>query len=417
MVAVILFAAGVTWLFTMRFEAGDVYPPYSSLRSDPLGTKALYRSLETVKGLSVRRHHDPLSRLKQGQDKTLLFLGVRKWEGRYLRKTLIKDLAPFLLTGGRVVIAFLPEATGRATNESPSPTGTPPEDCAARDSDENPSKPAKDKPKGDQGEPHPRAPNTSTAKHSVGVCFGLEEGVEEPGQAVKVARAHREGLPETLSWHTLLHFQDLEDPWQPLYTSRGHPVIIERPYGRGSLVFSTGSYLFSNEALADEPHPGLLSWFVGKNKGVIFDEAHLGIRNSHGVADLARQYDLHWLFAVMILLFGLFIWKNSLPFIPYHADNRLERSHIVESPRDDTEGLISLLRRHISKQDILGTCLKEWKKSPVADKDMKDPTMDKIKAVIEAAGRGPGQKSDLPGAYRSIAAIISEDAVSRHRGV
>ena len=40
-----LFVLGVIYLFLLRFEAGDVYPPYSSLRADPLGTMAWYESL------------------------------------------------------------------------------------------------------------------------------------------------------------------------------------------------------------------------------------------------------------------------------------------------------------------------------------------------------------------------------------
>ena len=40
-------------LFQLRFEQGDIYPAYSSLRADPLGTKVFYESLETLPGLSV----------------------------------------------------------------------------------------------------------------------------------------------------------------------------------------------------------------------------------------------------------------------------------------------------------------------------------------------------------------------------
>src|SRR2546427_9645317 len=46
LVLLAVFVLGVGRLFQLRFEAGDVYPPYSSLRADPLGTKALFESLE-----------------------------------------------------------------------------------------------------------------------------------------------------------------------------------------------------------------------------------------------------------------------------------------------------------------------------------------------------------------------------------
>ena len=42
---------GLIRLFKLRFEAGDVYPAYSSLRSDPLGTMAFYESLGKVPGI------------------------------------------------------------------------------------------------------------------------------------------------------------------------------------------------------------------------------------------------------------------------------------------------------------------------------------------------------------------------------
>ena len=50
-----LFAFGLVELFALRFASGDVYPAYSSLRADPLGTMAFYESLEKIPGLSVRR--------------------------------------------------------------------------------------------------------------------------------------------------------------------------------------------------------------------------------------------------------------------------------------------------------------------------------------------------------------------------
>ena len=43
-----LFVAGLIQLFLLRFKAGDVYPAYSSLRSDPLGTQVLFESLNLV---------------------------------------------------------------------------------------------------------------------------------------------------------------------------------------------------------------------------------------------------------------------------------------------------------------------------------------------------------------------------------
>jgi hypothetical protein len=44
----IAFLSGVGHLFVLRFQTGDVYPAYSSLRSDPLGARVFYESLENL---------------------------------------------------------------------------------------------------------------------------------------------------------------------------------------------------------------------------------------------------------------------------------------------------------------------------------------------------------------------------------
>ena len=46
----------------LRFESGDVLPEYSTLRADPMGTKAFYESLENL-GLPVERNYRTMSQL------------------------------------------------------------------------------------------------------------------------------------------------------------------------------------------------------------------------------------------------------------------------------------------------------------------------------------------------------------------
>ena len=73
-----VFLAGVVQLFLLRFAGGDVYPPYSSLRSDPFGTKALYESLERIPGVTVTRHLKPIEALA-GADGVVFFAGIHPW--------------------------------------------------------------------------------------------------------------------------------------------------------------------------------------------------------------------------------------------------------------------------------------------------------------------------------------------------
>ena len=58
-----VFAAGIARLFVLRYEIGDIYPPYSSLRTDPLGTKVFAAALDDLPGIEVRRNFKPLPKL------------------------------------------------------------------------------------------------------------------------------------------------------------------------------------------------------------------------------------------------------------------------------------------------------------------------------------------------------------------
>jgi hypothetical protein len=68
------FTFGLIHLLNLRFERGDIYPAYSSFRSDPLGAKAFYESLGRL--TPARRNLQPLSKLGEGRDTTLLWLGA-----------------------------------------------------------------------------------------------------------------------------------------------------------------------------------------------------------------------------------------------------------------------------------------------------------------------------------------------------
>ncbi|MDA0812249.1 MAG: hypothetical protein O3C21_07690, partial [Verrucomicrobia bacterium] len=43
-----LLIAGVYEVFRLRFQAGDIFPEYSTLRADPLGAKAAFDTIEEL---------------------------------------------------------------------------------------------------------------------------------------------------------------------------------------------------------------------------------------------------------------------------------------------------------------------------------------------------------------------------------
>src|SRR5437588_6749284 len=66
------FLAGFVRLFVLRYEAGEIYPAYSTLRPDPLGAKAIYAALGKVPGVEVRRNLQPLKKMQPGRPVTLV---------------------------------------------------------------------------------------------------------------------------------------------------------------------------------------------------------------------------------------------------------------------------------------------------------------------------------------------------------
>jgi len=373
------FALGVAWLFQMRFDAGDIYPPYSSLRTDPLGVKALYESLQNLPGLSVSRFYQSNSKLKGGSQRLLFVLGATREDLSSMSQDDDQTLQTFLVSGGRVVISLLPFANqqqddGSLLNDAaPSPSIPPPPPPSTPPST-NPSTP----PSTPRPPAKPRPPSRKTtnadpsllpetvsllAKTGLRVQYDNlaldENGLSrsEPAQAVHAAP----GLPPLLSWHSGAYFVITDTNWHALYERKKHPVIIERSFGAGSLVLSTDSYFLSNEALRSERHADLLAWLAGGRRDIIFDETHLGVEERPGVAGLMRQHHLQGVLLALALIAALFLWKNSLPLVPPPPGEPDEGRGAMVQGREASAGFASLLRRGISPADILFTCVAEWK--------------------------------------------------------
>lgn len=415
---VAVFIAGVFRLFVLRFEAGDVYPPYSSLRSDPLGTRAFCDSLENLKSVSVKRNYSPLSEAHSGRDTTLFYLGARAFQTGSIRPDLSKAFDRFVLSGGRLVISFFPvkkkprlKKTGRFSGKSREDVKTREQKSTSKD--KQTSSGSNDSSKKHQKGKDIPLPNffdkSVFMKDHWGVGIRYDDKSNFLKDAKRVYTSNTEALPYSISWHTALYFHELREPWRVIYGRNDLPVIIERRFGMGSIVLCADSYLFSNEALREERHPKLLSWLIGKNSGVIFDEAHFGIKEGQGIVTLARKYRLHWPFFVLILLAVLFVWKNSTYFVPPRDDGPSTEGNDFVFDKDYNEGMISLLRRNISSRKILGVYFREWEKALVSGKMTDTGQLDKIKAVLEKKGSGSSKQGDPVKVYQTIYRILSEE--------
>ncbi len=102
-------AFGLVDLFRLRFEVGDVYPAYSSLRSDPLGTMAFCEGLGKLPGVVVRRDFSVSDRLPEEPHTVYLHLAAYRHDWQWVSKELFAELEKFQARGGRLVITFFPQ--------------------------------------------------------------------------------------------------------------------------------------------------------------------------------------------------------------------------------------------------------------------------------------------------------------------
>lgn len=114
----VLFAAALTQLFLLCFEAGNIYPTYSSLRSDPLGTRALFESLNRMSADSAGRNFRPWYQIEFDQKTTLIMAGLSSAGLYFERKNMDKLLERLAQSGGRLVMTFSASSIGRKEENS-----------------------------------------------------------------------------------------------------------------------------------------------------------------------------------------------------------------------------------------------------------------------------------------------------------
>ncbi len=422
------FALGVVKLFLLRFEAGDVYPAYSSLRSDPLGSRAFYAGLENINSARVSRNYLPLQNAEFGQQTAFFYIGTAVFDPQSVSVDWLQIFERLTNNGGRLILSFLPvekkPANGRMQkcfiprgefmDKDQTPPATVPKDS------EDSTKHAELNGASDNADHQPQRPPVDHFQDKSGNCISLQDRwgltlafAERPSdKALRVSDAPNatrvQSLPRTISWHTALYFDALEDSWQAIYTAEGRPVIIERPFGKGSLVLSADSFFLSNEALRSERHPELLAWLLGDSANIVFDETHFGNLGHPGVLNLIQRYRFHWFLLAVAILAILFIWKNSVSFLPPPKSARFQPGKDVISDRDSTQGLISLLRRNIPARRLLQTCAAEWQHSIQPEKWFQGDRLMQIKSVFQKMGTPSPKTIDPVSGYRQISKIISK---------
>src|SRR5438128_501777 len=105
-----MLVGGLVVLFQLRLAQGDVFPPYSSMRSDPLGIRALHDSLEQLPSLRVERAFKPIEDLATTPARTIFMAGVRARDWTEVTRAEFDALDGAVRAGSRLVIGFRAEA-------------------------------------------------------------------------------------------------------------------------------------------------------------------------------------------------------------------------------------------------------------------------------------------------------------------
>lgn len=297
-----LFLWGLQLIAVAPLETGEVYPPYSSLRTDPLGAKALYESLTGLDNLQVARLYK--SRTQLAPHSALLVLGVDPISWDEITQKTLTQYENLVEKGGRLVIAFLPVRTTSKSLDYP----------------------------------------LLFDRWKLRFKYRPSEDNDESSS----------GIPRD----SALYFEPGEQ-WTVLQEDEDTPTIIQRSFGAGTLVLVAQSYPLSNEGLREARDSEEIARILGPVDKVSFDENHFGIEESGSVTTLMRKYHLEPAIGVLLLTALLFLWRNASSLLPPH---RSEQQEAVEG-RDAQEGLVSLLERSLPEEDLLDTCYAEWSRT------------------------------------------------------
>ena len=408
LIVAVVFLAGIVHVFLMRFEKGDVYPAYSSLRSDPVGARALYDSLELCEGIAVSRNHAPPANTAADADTVLLFLGEPVMEEARIPGDTIARINGLVRRGTRVVVTLMPRNRPAKDEDEEIEDGK--DDKVDEVKDEVEEEEEKDKVCEKCGKVH----DEDDEEARDGMIFGKwwsvgfdDLPVTEEAVAVRSDDDPAAGLPARISCHTSVFFDELDEDWKTVYERDGRAVIVERPLGKGTLVLSALSYFVSNEALKEERHPDLLSWLVGDKAHVVFDEYHHGIVRRRGVAALAWQYGLQWAAAALLLLAVLFVWQRTVPPFPRVTDGTAPAPDNVAAGRISAAGLQNLLHRNIGRGDLIDACFAEWRRS--AGRTATGVQRTRIQALVHAERNRPTGTHDVVNTYNQIAETLAKD--------
>jgi hypothetical protein len=335
-----VFFWGVIRLFNRQFASGELYPEFSSLRTDRMGTKLLFDSLGKLPGMAVERNFLPMDFLPRGGI-ALVLLGVSpaqvNWEPLFLR-----SVEQSAASGNRVIVSLYVDPDKRRLTQ---------ENLDRRDEPASAVPQKKSK----------QAPGPPPLRSLWKVNLKIDSDPAKPHP---------------------LYFEQAEG-WTVHDREAAKILAMERAFGKGSVVLLAESADFTNASTVALNRLEKVTAWLGPLPRVVFDEQHLGVAESGSVVGMARQFRLTGLALGLALCAAIFIWKNASAFPPPVPSPRSERF----SGRTSYSGLLTLLKRHIPPAELAGVCWREWLST---NGNQASPELRKrAEAILAGAAGGP----------------------------
>jgi hypothetical protein len=190
------------------------------------------------------------------------------------------------------------------------------------------------------------------------IAIGEATGREPPQPAPLEKRwGVRMGLDFDKQGHGNPYFAAAKN-WEILEGTIARPLVIERAFGKGSMVLVADGRVFSNQSVAEAKRTALLTHAIGSHTRIVFDETHFGIVESGSVVALARRFRLHGVALGLAIVALLFIWKNATSFPPVSSAPEQK-----VFGRTSVAGLVTLLQRHVAQDRLASACWQEWLKT------------------------------------------------------
>ena len=122
--AAAVFLWGVIGLFNRQFASGELYPEFSTMRTDGMGARLLFDSLGKLPGITVERSFLPFEFLPR-DGATLVLLGMKPMQVDWNYALFLGPVERMAARGNRVVVAMWIDPDGsRPTAKTKSPTRT-----------------------------------------------------------------------------------------------------------------------------------------------------------------------------------------------------------------------------------------------------------------------------------------------------